>query len=150
MYTPYQSRPTEFLGIETLGHHRVKLYAIRFGERPLDRSRFAGGWALAEDVVAPLERTPGRPGLGFVILHQGATGDYVVVCWWDRENELPTRVFVRDDAGWRLARHDESFCVWDLTVIGQERDSYVATVLADRTDGPADYLAREAHGENRS
>jgi hypothetical protein len=36
----------------------------------------------------------------------------------------------------------ESFCVWDLEIVGRERDAYVETVLAD---GDAEaYLARRA------
>lgn len=79
--------------------------------------------------------------------HRGAGADYVVLGWWDRENELPTRVVVREhasEAPWRPARASESFCVWDLQVIGFERDAYVSTVLAPDAgpDAVEAYLAR--------
>jgi hypothetical protein len=60
-----------------------------------------------------------------------------VLAWWDNENELPLRVFVRElegDSQWRAARGVESFCVWDLQVIAFERDAYVATLLAGSPD----------------
>jgi hypothetical protein len=67
-----------------------------------------------------------------------------VLGWWDRDNELPLRVFVRDTAdgeGWRAARGSESVCVWDLQVIWAEREAYVATVMgADADAGRARYL----------
>jgi hypothetical protein len=88
---------------------------------------------------------PGRPGLGFAILHRGRTGDYLILCWWDHENELPTRVWVRDESGWRPAR-SESTCVWDLRVLWWEREAYVATVLAGRDDGAAAYLGMVVEG----
>ena len=75
--------------------------------------------------------------MGFVIEHQAIGIDYLVLAWWDRENELPLRIFVRErdaQAAWRTARGGESVCVWDLEVIGAERDAYIATVL-DGGDG---------------
>lgn len=68
--------------------------------------------------------------------------------WWARENELPLRVVVRypgsDDAQWRLARGEESVCVWDLQVIAHERDAWVATLMsgADADAMRREYLAR--------
>lgn len=60
-----------------------------------------------------------------------------MLCWWDRENELPIRVFVRqhDGSPWRPAQGSESVCVWDLQVICFERDAYVHTVMAGRAGG---------------
>lgn len=99
MFTRYQPRPLAFLGVESAAGHRLKVYAIRHGDRPLDCGRFDGGWALATAALPLPPAAVGRPGVGFAILHQGATGDYFVLGWWDRENELPTRVFVRDPDG---------------------------------------------------
>jgi hypothetical protein len=88
----------------------------------------------------------GRPGVGFAILHQGATIDYFGLYWWDGQIELPARVYVRGPKGWRLAAGGESFCVWDLRVIWWEREAYVTTVLAGRPDGVEAYLATVAQG----
>lgn len=88
----------------------------------------------------------GRPGVGFAILHQGRTGDYLILGWWDRENELPTRVFIRDADGWRPANGGESFCVWDLRVLWWEREAYVGTVLAGRDDGVEAYMKMAVRG----
>ena len=67
-----------------------------------------------------------------------------MLAWWERENELPIRLAVRrGDEEWRDSRADESICVWDLQVIGFERDAYVATVLADGSgEGIEGYLRR--------
>ena len=97
----------------------------------LDRHHHVG-YVTVDDVVA--------------IEHHGATGDYLVVGWWDRENELPTRVYYRGPDGWRAAAGGESFCVWDLRVMWWEREAYVATVLSGRADGAEAYLAATAAG----
>jgi hypothetical protein len=82
--------------------------------------------------------TLSRPGVGLLIFHQGATGDYVVTSWWDNENEMPTRVFVRESNTWRPAAESESFCVWDLKIMWHEREAYVRTLLAGL--GSEDYM----------
>src|SRR5262245_5502404 len=127
MFACYQPRQLSFLGEESVAGHRLKVYAIRHGERPFDRNRFAGAWDQASTALPEPDSAAGRPGLGFVILHQGATGDYFILCWWDRENELPTRVYVNSASGWRPASGGESFCVWDLRVMWWEREAYIAT-----------------------
>lgn len=71
--------------------------------------------------MPPADPSSGRPGLGFTIFHQGFDGDYVVVCWWDRENELPTKVWPWDGNTWRRALVGESFCMWDLEMFWFER-----------------------------
>jgi hypothetical protein len=77
----------------------------------------------------------GCPGAGFVIAHKGDGIDYIVLAWWDRQNELPLRVFVREHGeSWRVARGSESVCVWDLQVIGFERDAYVQHMMRAQPD----------------
>ena len=73
----------------------------------------------------------------------------MVLAWWDRENELPVRVFVKPkgEAEFRAARGSESFCVWDLRVIAAERGAYVNTVLAAHGPDVEGYLYRFCDGE---
>jgi len=146
MFTPYQPRPLTFLSVETLAGYRLKVYSICYGDAAFDRSRFAGGCELARAALPQPAITRDRPGVGFAILHQGRTGDYIILCWWDQENELPLRVFVRGSDGWRPAKEHESVCVWDLRIVWWEREAYVATMMAGRADGLEAYLARVAEG----
>lgn len=138
-YAEYATRPVEFRGVRRIDDYRLKVYSIVSGDRPLDGPRFEEGWQLLDAVLPRPAVSGGRPGVGFVILHQGATGDYLVICWWDNENELPTRVFVHDASGWRPAGERESFCVWDLEVLWRERQLYVATVLGGLADAVDTY-----------
>ena len=141
MFSAYAPRPIGFHGLETFCGHTLKVYSIHYGDAPFDRAQFKGAWALAAESLPTPDVAAGRPGAGFVILHRGATADYFVLCWWDKENELPTRVFVRGDDGFRPAKDGESFCVWDLRVIWSEREAYVATALAGHDGGIEAYLA---------
>lgn len=91
--------------------------------------------AIASVLPAPA-RTPSRPGVAFAIHHIAAPLDYLIVCWWDNENELLTRILVRDAAAatrdpaspFRLSDR-ESFCVWDMDIMQHERAAYVQRVL---------------------
>ena len=138
---PYALRPIRFEGIQVHdGGWRLKRYRIWYGDAAFDAGRFEAGAALALAELPTPAVTATRPGVGFIVAHQGCEAAYVVLGWWDRENELPLRVFVRADGAWRPAHGPESVCVWDLQVVGFERDTYVETVLGD---GDADaYLAR--------
>ncbi len=140
---PYAPRTIRFHGVEPVAGFKFKLYSISADGTPLAWPAFADGIRLALGALPRPASAPGRPGLGFVVAHKGSS-DYVVLAWWDRENELPLRVFVRPQgagARWRPAREGESVCVWDLEVIGFERDAYVDTLLAGGTrDRTVDYL----------
>jgi hypothetical protein len=141
-FVRYHPRPIAFHGVRDVHGQRLKVYSIRYGAEPLHWGTFEPGLSRAFAELPEPDIAAGRPGLGFVIVHQGRTGDYVILAWWDNENELPLRVFVRDQDGWRTARPNESVCVWDLEVIWHERQAYVATVLSvDSSDIGAVYLA---------
>jgi hypothetical protein len=141
---PYAPRPIRFLGLTHHGGWTLKTYSVIHGDRPLDRARFRGGFKLAMDALPEPDPAAGRPGLGILIAHQGLTGDYTVLAWWDHENELPIRLWVRRaaDPAWRPAQGGESVCVWDLELIGAERQAWVDTMMSPRGPAPDAYLDR--------
>jgi hypothetical protein len=67
--------------------------------------------------------------------------DYLVVGWWDNENELRMKIWVTENGQWREALN-ESFCVWDMQVMAFERDAFVATLLQKQPDVAA-YLQQQ-------
>lgn len=139
-FAPYEDRPIRFAGLREPAGWAIKVYEVWMRAARFEPDRFAQGEAMALRAL-PDAPAPGRPGVGFLILHQGRGMDYAVLAWWDRENELPTRVFVDEGAGWRSAV-TESFCVWDMQIMNAERDAYVRHVLADPRHGDlAAYLA---------
>jgi len=130
---PYRPRPISFDGVRDLAGWRMKMYAITYGPEPLDRACYEQGLELARDTLPQRPIQADRPGVGFIIAHQGRGWHYLVLNWWAHENEYFNRVFVRPRAGdvpWRAATGGESACVWDLEVIWFERQAYVETVLS--------------------
>jgi PhnB protein len=148
---PYSPRPIEWMGSASHGDWRIKQYSIVWGGGGLDERRFAGGLPLALAALPDPAVTLRRPGVAVLIRHQGRTADYLVLTWWDNENELPLRVFVRDGDrdDWRSAAEHESFCVWDLEVLWAERNAYVQTMLGGTPD-VARYAAASALVGSRS
>jgi hypothetical protein len=140
---PFAPRETRFGGLRPSGPWTLKLYSVAHGAAAFDWGRFEPGLQLAERGLPPPDDARGRPGLGFLIAHRGRTGDYVVLGWWDRENELPLRVFVRDGTtgSFRPAADDESVCVWDLEIVWAERQAWVSRMMGRDGPDPAAYLA---------
>lgn len=142
--TPYAPRRTRFHALRRVGDWTLKVHSVVYGGGPVDWRRFEPAWPLLEAALPAPDEEHGRPGLGFVIAHQGLTGDYLVLAWWDHENELPLRVWLRRgaDESFRSAEGGESICVWDLEVIAAERAAWIDTMLAAGGSDPAAYLAR--------
>lgn len=140
---PYAPRAISTLSPLRIRDWTLKRYAIRYGEAPFDDRRFESGRAFALAALPSPAVIPGRCGVGFMIEHQGNRIDYIVLAWWDRQNELPLRVYVREaGAEWRAARGSESVCVWDMQVLWAERQAYVATAMSGM---PANsYVERDA------
>jgi hypothetical protein len=142
----YKPRAIDPLPRLSVDGWEIKRYSVCHAGQAFDERRFGGGVDLALAALPRPSRTAERPGVGFLILHQGNGIDYTVLAWWDRENELPLRVFVCDRPGanlWRPARESESVCVWDLQVIWAEREMYVRTLLSDSVpDAAAAYLSQ--------
>jgi hypothetical protein len=133
----YEPRPIRFDRVREVDGWRLKVYTVTYGTTSVDSSAFGPAMAMVDAALPRPPITPSRHGVGFVILHQGRTALYCVLGWWDNENELSLRVFVRgleSSAEWRPARGAESVCVWDLQIIGFERDAYVATLLTGDAD----------------
>lgn len=71
--------------------------------------------------------------VGFVILHLGMDGDYLLVSQWYDANMIRHRVRGAPKGGSSfhpLDQSDLAACVWELEIIKFERDAWVNTVLA--------------------
>ena len=70
----------------------------------------------------------------YAIFHQGAELGYLVLCWWGNDNELFTRVAVREAAGWVIDPERYSFCLWDMEIMWLERQSYIRWMYSGAVD----------------
>lgn len=144
VYAPFRRRVITPLSPRLEGGYSIKRYGVALPSVPFDEPRFARAEQALAALLPPVDIARGRPGAAFLILHQGAAVDYAVLAWWDRENELPTRVWIRRDGAWAPAADDESFCVWDLELLWFERNAWIETVLSGAAleEGLAEYRGR--------
>jgi hypothetical protein len=155
---PFAPRPVRPGALLVHAGWRIKPYDITLPDESIDESDCARVLPLALDALPSPAQTERRPGVGFCIRHQGRGWSYLVLCWWDSENELPIRIWTRERGGssaWAPARPDQSICVWDAQVIAFERDAYIRRVLA-QPDAPdldgylADRLSAGAPGRHQA
>jgi hypothetical protein len=138
--TTYQSRSVRPLGIWEHSGWRLKVYGVtEGGEYPRSIAVEAARRAAAD--VLPQPATDGhRYGIGFLGVHDAASGCYTFVDWWEHENELHHRPFAapaaRPEEFEPVSEEGSSACTWDLAVMGFERDAWVTEVLAN-PHGPA-------------
>lgn len=129
---PYRNRTIRPLGIRKVHGWRLKAYEVLYGRAPLHQAVYEDGLAVAARELPQPPSSLGRSGVGFVIFHQGRGVRFLILNWWDRENELFNRVMIRgmvEDDIWVRAREGEVACVWDLQIVWFEREAWVDTVL---------------------
>lgn len=82
-----------------------------------------------------------RATAAFAIFHDGAGARYLVLGFWGNDNELLTRVAVKQGQEWLVDPDRYSFCLWDLEVMWEERNIFVETLYSGEPS-LADYRSR--------
>lgn len=147
--TAYQPRRVGHLPNWVEEQHHFKRYTIAYDDTEVDLLAFEHGLAFA---FQQLSKKPSFSNvqLGFIIEHQGNSADYLILGYWANENECFIEVFIHQfntpKNAWRPAK-EESFCIWDLQIIGFERQAYVRHILSQtgEVDCSAYLEARYTH-----
>lgn len=89
--------------------------------------------------------TSTRYGLGFTVIHQAEMFNQIIIDWWERENELRHHVFKADPEAptdfQNITSTGEAFCVWEIKVIGFERDAWLRHMIdSEGNPAPEAYL----------
>jgi hypothetical protein len=71
---------------------------------------------------------------GFAIMHDGASCEYLIVGWWQNDNELFVSVSVKEPNAWIEDMTKYSFCLWDMDVIWHERNSFIRHLYSGTKD----------------
>ena len=98
--------------------------------------------------IFPLPATnDDRYGYGFVVIHEADLFDQIIFDWWERTNELRHHVIrsMKDGNGFEDITHTgEAFCVWELKIIGFERDTWVKVL--EKEISMKDWLLKNIDG----
>lgn len=129
---PYRDRTVRSLGVRDVEGWKLKVYGIASAGCSVYPPLYEDGFAVMVKKLPQPPVTPRRSGVGFAIFHEGRGVRYLLLCWWDRESELFSRLMVRgleEDDLWVWAQEHEMAGAWEIQVIGFERDAWVDTVL---------------------
>jgi hypothetical protein len=108
----------------------IKLYTISAHGRAVDEAPY----------LVELDRTKKHTSViwratpAFAIFHDGAIAMYLVLAWWRNDNELFTRVSVREEDGWVSDPDKYSFCLWDMEVMWFERAAFIRHIYNGSPD----------------
>lgn len=133
---PHETRPVRFVEMWEHAGWRMKVYSVAY-RRPRARERLIDAMKRCATGVIPEPAVDERRyGVGFVYAHDGATGCFGAVNWWQDVTDLQHRSFLTTDTSdpdsLRLAPVDElQVCVWDLAVMAHERDAWYDAVLTN-------------------
>lgn len=143
---PYAARTIRFLELWEDSGWRVKVYGIAYVEGAPSPALVETARGLARGCLPSPAMGAGRYGVGFMGVHEGRDGNLVFVDWWADGNELHHHVYTAPDraplefvdvTGTGLAA-----CVWDLAVIGFERNAWISSVLVDPDETGLDAYLR--------
>ncbi|QOL25303.1 hypothetical protein LP316_13530 [Thalassotalea sp. LPB0316] len=102
----------------------TKIYTISANAKSVNHAHFSDALIQAKTHIdINWAMTP-----SFAIFHEGATYPYLILCWWQNDNELFTRVYVKEAETWLCEVTKYSFCVYDLAVIWAERNIFIETI----------------------
>jgi hypothetical protein len=148
--TPYGARRVSLLEQWAPGEWRIKVYGIAWKQTAPDAKLVQSAKTAALRLLPAPACGDGRYGVGFMGVHQGRGSNLVFLDWWADENELHHHVLVsepeaptalRDVTGTGLIA-----CVWDLAVIGFERQAWITAALSGGEPDVESYLAFRLEG----
>jgi hypothetical protein len=145
--SPYVARRFAGLGVWSIGEFRIKAYGIT---REIERS----GPVIAADVAhaaknyaSAIERSAhlegGHFNLGFVILHEGQAGTWLLMGWWAQGNSCCQLLAKSEHASLRKFERVSrplAACVWEALPFAHERDAWVRHMMRE-VPNPDGYLA---------
>jgi hypothetical protein len=120
----YQPRAVTQYGVEVINGWSTKVYGLREPQPAL----ITAAKEIAREVLPPGE------GAAFVIAHRARPACFVLVYWWATEVDLSLRYFrspLERPAELESLPANAVGCVWELALVGHERDAWVRHMLGD-------------------
>ncbi|MEM1130345.1 MAG: hypothetical protein AAGH83_07455 [Pseudomonadota bacterium] len=142
----YAARLVTSLPVWEMGAMRLKPYWVdREDDAEPPAALLEAARAQTETVLPPEAEAEGdHAGLGFVVLHRGAEGTWLLMDWWARGDTCCQRVAKapRGSTAFELVGPRPLMaCVWELALVWREREAWVETMMSGRPN-PAEYLRR--------
>ena len=101
-------------------------------------------------VLQEVERDAGFHGLGYCIAHVGEEAVWLLVDWWRAGGIVCQKLLsapLSSPADFKTVQAPFLACVWELAVIGHERDAWVRNMMRAAPDAQGYLADRLAPGE---
>jgi hypothetical protein len=139
-FAAYAERLVRFIGIWEMNGWKLKVYGISATRDLSDKDTVSaamieGGRQIAETVFTR-DPTTNSYGLGYVILHEGLLANWLLLDWWADEIQIRHQLYKSgsaDPAAFERVTSDLIACIWELRVVGFEREAWIKTMLKSPT-----------------
>lgn len=144
----YRPRRFDAAGLWNVGDFRIKVYTISHKvdspQSAFDAGLLGAVRAHVSSRLAEVDAEGGHYGVGYLILHEGELGVWLLFDWWAHGDiccQLLSRADTDHPTDLRPVTGPVMACVWESFVIGFERDAWIETMMCETPDAEA-YLAR--------
>ena len=135
----YAPRRLRVLPAWQIGALAVKVYHIGVSDPSKALVQSARDEAARMDQAAMTEGD--AHGLGFVVIHEGEAGTWLLMDWWAHGDILCQRLSFGQNAQFEpVDDRPLAACVWELAVISHERDAWIRHMMSGSAD-PEGYLS---------
>lgn len=148
----YTTRPVRFLELREWQGWRIKVYGIAAQAEYPSEALVQAAKEVARQRLPQPAISEKRYGVGYLIAHEGADGDYALVDWWTDQDIVQHHLYgaPKGHSG-MLTYHwppGAGFCFWELAVRWFEREAWVETVLKHPNAPDLElYLTRRLHAD---
>lgn len=141
----YQKRNIRFKEIIEINDWKIKVYTISEEDKFYSPTAYKNtvnelrNWL---ELKNSFDATDYR--LGFLILHSGADGLYILINWWVSENILNNHIFFTNKENQKdfkkISGDGLVACIWELEIMNHERLSWITHVLKPNEPDYKSYL----------
>lgn len=135
---PHFDRPTRFLELFDHGGWRLKTFAVAYGRDTARRELVDAAQSLAARQLPQPAFDGSRYGVGFIVVHDGRGGNWVLIDWWANDNELNQLLYESSDDApldLKLIEGPLIACVHEMKVVVHEYEAWLRSFLTNPT-GP--------------
>ncbi|MEN0005695.1 MAG: hypothetical protein AAF798_16215 [Bacteroidota bacterium] len=153
-FRAYRDRTIAFQSVETIEDWHIKVYTISYQPTFGATVILAKAKQLLPQWISKAQATtlPAHK-LGFLIVHEGSDGTWMLFYWWTGGEMLGNQLFFAPtDQPQHIEANPHPFglvCIWELEIIQHERQAWIRHVLAQAAmpninDYLQDYLSKQA------
>ncbi|MFC4076087.1 isochorismatase [Salinithrix halophila] len=146
----YQPRPIQFQELWKPRDWQIKVYGITAPSCKLTPSLLEAAKETVASILPSGAQEEGRHGVGFMGVHAATDGNFLFVDWWWNTYELNHQSFLAppDSAQFKnVTPTGRMFCIWELYVLGFEREAWIHALLKNPTSGMDGYLEARLNQE---